>query len=178
MIVDLIDEKSEILKQTLEPFDFEKDDAEKLAGLLIKNMEYYQGLGLSANQIGMNKRVFAMLDQNKNSVAIFNPKIIETSEEMVVMPEGCLSYLGLYIKIRRPRAVVAEYYDINGVQQVFALDGLPARTFLHEYDHLNGVRFIDVASKVYLQSGMQKRKMFIRQLMKDHRNQKKMLDTE
>lgn len=177
MIVDLVDEKSEILKQTLEPFDFEKDNAQELADLLIENMKYYQGLGLSANQIGINKRVFAMLDQNENPVVIFNPKIIETSEEMIVMPEGCLSYLGLYIKVRRPRAVVAEYYNVNGEQQVFALDGLPARTFLHEYDHLNGVRFIDVASKVHLQSGMQKRKMYIRQLMKDYRN-KKMLDIE
>lgn len=172
MIVDLVDEKSEILKQTLEPFDFEKDNAQELADLLIENMKYYQGLGLSANQIGINKRVFAMLDQNVNPVVIFNPKIIKTSEEMIVMPEGCLSYLGLYIKVRRPRAVVAEHYSLSGKLEVSALDGLPARTFLHEYDHLNGVRFIDVASKVHLQSGMQKRKMYIRKLMKDYRNQK------
>lgn len=169
MIVDLVDEKSDILKQTLEPFDFQKDDAQELADLLVENMTYYHGLGLAANQIGINKRVFAILNDNKEPVVFFNPEIVETSEEQILMEEGCLSFLGLYIKVRRPQAVIAKHQNVNGEEQITAMGGLQARAFLHEFDHLNGIRFIDVASKVHLQSGKQKRKKFIRNLMKDQK---------
>lgn len=169
MIKELVNEKNEILSQVMNPFDFDKDDAKELSSTLIENMKYYGGVGLAANQIGINARVFAMIkDETETPVVIFNPEIIEMSEEEVLLEEGCLSFVGLYIKIRRPKAIVAKHFNENGDEQISAMSGMQARIFLHEYDHLNGIRFTEIASKIYLQSAKQKRKQYVRKLMRDH----------
>tara|TARA_Y100000994_G_scaffold96911_1_gene80309 strand:- start:449 stop:811 length:363 start_codon:yes stop_codon:yes gene_type:complete len=106
-------------------------------------MYHYKGIGLSANQIGISERVFVMiLDlETQETVTCFNPKILKYSNDKVVMEEGCLSYPDEYIDIERPVSVVVKYEDEGKKVHKVKLEGLSARVFQHEYDHMNGIDF-------------------------------------
>ena len=93
--LDLLPEDHPVLHQ--EPltwiFDPPQADPKLMYEIMLENMVYHHGLGLSANQIGMPVKVFAMrIDESDNAIVCFNPKITEESEEMVTMEEGCLSF--------------------------------------------------------------------------------------
>jgi peptide deformylase len=87
---------------------------------------------------------------------VFNPVIKEVSEEMVLDEEGCLSYPDLFLKIKRPSWVVAEYQDSQGAIKEIRIDGYLGKCFQHEYDHLNGVCFVDRVSQMKLQLALKK----------------------
>lgn len=108
-----------------------------------------EGLGLSANQIGFEYRMF-LGRITKSEIRLFvNPKILEFSEETFVMTEGCLSIRSLYSKIERPAKVKLQYQTILdgklSEKIIENFEGLPARVIQHETDHVNGVVFIDHA---------------------------------
>ena len=127
-------------------------DREELAGDLIETMKAYSGIGLSANQVGLKERAFVMYkDLNKReTMAVFNPHVLEYSKEKVLMDEGCLSYPGLWLKINRPSAVIAEFENESGTKEQFQLFGLEARVFQHEMDHMQGKDFRAHVSKLKL----------------------------
>ena len=77
---------------------------------------------------------------------IINPEIIEESQEIVELEEGCLSIPGIYKRVKRPEKVKVKYLNENGKEIIEELDGIWARVFQHELDHLNGVLFIDKLS--------------------------------
>ncbi len=138
----------------------EDGDAEQLEKDMIHFMLANRGIGLAANQIGLTKRVFVM---GSNTIpgfpapfALFNPRIIESSKEMVLDQEGCLSYPGLYLHIKRPEWVVAEYQDSQGTFREIKIDGYLSKCFQHELDHLNGVCFVDIVSPLKLKLAMKK----------------------
>ena len=108
-------------------------------------MDYYNGVGLSANQIGIKERAFIMIrDMEYNeTITCFNPKILKESKKRIVMEEGCLSYPDLFLDIERPESVVIKYEDEDKKIHKMKLDGLAARVFLHEYDHLQGIVFTE-----------------------------------
>ena len=118
-------------------------DRSKISCCLHENMYHYKGIGLSANQIGISERVFVMiLDlETQETVTCFNPKILKYSKDKVVMEEGCLSYPDEYIDIERPVSVVVKYEDEGKQIHKVKLEGLSARVFQHEYDHMNGIDF-------------------------------------
>ena len=135
-------------------------DAEQLEKDMIEFMLANRGIGLAANQIGITKRVFVM---GSNTIpnfpppfAVFNPKIKEASSELVLDEEGCLSYPGLFLKVKRPSWVVAEYQDSQGTVKEIRVDGYLNKCFQHEYDHLNGVCFVDRVSQMKLQLAMRR----------------------
>lgn len=137
----LISEKDPILHTKLEPFVFDgSDKPTRITNDLIEVMKKFGGIGLAANQIGYKDRVFVM-GTGDDIIAYFNPEIITTSENEVTLSEGCLSYMGIFLKISRPERVLASYQDFKGVFHDVAFSGLTARTFLHEMDHLNGIVF-------------------------------------
>lgn len=143
------------------PWDFEKDgDAAQLEADMIAFMEEKRGIGLAANQIGLNRRVFVMgsriLEGFPEPFAVFNPVITETSDEQVLDEEGCLSYPDLYLKLKRPSWIVAQYQDSTGNLKEIRVDGYLAKCFQHELDHLNGVCFVDKVSPLKLQLAMKK----------------------
>ena len=92
---------------------------EEIKNNLIETMQAYEGIGLSANQIGVLERVFIMYDAStldsidKKVIACFNPKVISESVNTVMIEEGCLSYPGLWIKVTRPESIGVEYEDEN-----------------------------------------------------------------
>ena len=83
---------------------------------LTETMENFTGIGLSANQCGIMERAFVMYSdvKKKEIIACFNPKIISESEEKIFMDEGCLTYPGLWIKVKRPEGIEVTYEDENG----------------------------------------------------------------
>ena len=127
-------------------------DREKVESQLIDSMKHYQGIGLSANQEGIMERVFVMYSDVKKGeiISCFNPKIITQSDTEVVIEEGCLSYPGLWLKVKRPDGIEVEYEDKNGELQSKAMFGLECRIFLHEYDHMEGTDFTKKVSKIKL----------------------------
>ena len=119
---------------------------------LTETMENFTGIGLSANQCGIMERAFVMYSdvKKKEIIACFNPKIISESEEKILMDEGCLTYPGLWVKVKRPEGIEVMYEDENGKKQEKALFGLEARVFQHEMDHMLGTNFTAKVSRLRL----------------------------
>ena len=120
-------------------------DRVEISKILKDNMIHHKGVGLSANQLGINERVFVMIrDLEYNEIlTCFNPKIIKQSRKKVMMEEGCLSYPDLFIEVERSESIVVKYEDKDKVDHKIKLDGFAARVFLHEYDHMQGIDFTD-----------------------------------
>ena len=118
-------------------------DRHHLSRVLIDNMIHHNGIGISANQIGILERAFAMVrDLENNEVMVcFNPRIVKSYSEEVEMEEGCLSYPELFLKIKRPDKIVVKYEDEDKKTHKLKLQGLASRVFQHEYDHMEGIDF-------------------------------------
>ena len=141
--------------------------------LLIKRlkmtMKLYGGIGLSANQCGVFERVF-VIGTDEFQIACINPRIIGKSPSTIKESEGCLSFPGLYLKLDRPDWIEVEYIDENGQLMQTRLDGVTARCFQHELDHMNGIRMTDHAGPVMLQMARKKQEKIIKKIV---RNKKK-----
>ena len=174
--IDLLPEDHPVLHQ--EPltwiFDPPQADPKLMYDIMLENMVYHYGLGLSANQIGMPVKVFAVrTDESDNAIVCFNPEIVEESKEMVTMEEGCLSYPLLFLKKRRPENLIVKYQNVDGEFIDSKFEGLAARIFHHEMDHMKGNTFLDGVSKILLQSARKKQKILLRKTKKDdvsHKN--------
>lgn len=149
-----------LIQKSIE-WDFNSDgDAKILEKEMCEFMTANHGIGLAANQIGLTKRVFAIGNHSiqgfPQPFAVFNPKIIEVSKEEELFKEGCLSYPGLFLSVKRPKSILVEYQDSSGNTITAEMDGLIARVFQHEYDHLDGICFVDKVSSLKLQLAMKK----------------------
>ena len=118
-------------------------DRSQLSYTLNENMFHYNGVGLSANQIGIEERVFVMMIdiELEETITCFNPKIIKESKKDVVMEEGCLSYPKLFLDISRPSSIIVRYEDEGKTLIKRRLEGFIGRIFQHEYDHMEGIDF-------------------------------------
>ena len=162
----LVNPDAEIVNTKLPPFtdNLLGDDSRKdISDAMEKEMTKYGGIGLSANQIGMPVKVFAMrIDESDYVIVCFNPEIQEESDEMVMMTEGCLSFPSLYLNKRRPKELTVKYQNADGDIINAHFEGLAARIFHHEMDHMKGKTFIDRVNKVFLQSARRKQKKLLR----------------
>ncbi len=142
MIRDLVKSDDKILHQRVKPCGVDLD-RHFLAKTLIENMHHYDGVGLSANQIGIDARAFAMIrDIETNDVVVcFNPRIIKRYDDYVWFEEGCLSFPDEIINVHRPDKIVVKYEDEDKKDHKIKLSGMAARIFLHEFDHLQGIVF-------------------------------------
>ena len=142
MIRDLVNSNDNILHHEIKPCGVNVD-RHFIAKTLIENMHHYEGVGLSANQIGMDTRAFAMIrDIEYNDVIVcFNPVILETHGKLISCEEGCLSFPNQFINVNRQDIVDVKYEDEEGKEHMITLQGLPSRIFQHELDHLNGIDF-------------------------------------
>ena len=163
----LVLEKDPILKKNCEDFDFSSDDSEKLAKQLSTDMVNHEGIGLAAPQIGVLKRAFIIGDMS-GILPCFNPEIVSYSEDEDWLTEGCLSFPGLYIKIKRPTSIDVKFQDLDGTFRDMKLEGIIARCYQHELDHLNGVTFQLKAGHIALQMAKKRRK----KILKRHEQQK------
>ena len=142
MIRDLVKSDHSILHRRINPCGVNVD-RHFISKTLIENMFQHEGCGLSANQIGMDIRAFAMIrDIEYNDVIVcFNPRIISRSDDCVWCEEGCLSFPDQFINVHRPDKIVVKYEDEDGKDHKITLNGFAARVFQHEFDHLNGIDF-------------------------------------
>ena len=144
MILKLIPNTHPILHEKMKPCS-EDLDRREMSRILKENMIHYEGVGLSANQIGISERVFVMIlhMETQEIITCFNPRIIKKYNDDVWFEEGCLSFPDEIINIQRPNRIVVKYEDEDKKDHKIKLDGLAARVFLHEFDHLEGIVFTE-----------------------------------
>jgi peptide deformylase len=136
----------ETLRQKAEPVrDF--DAALKTAEDMISALHERRGVGLAGPQIGLLQRIFVVHVEGDVPRVFINPSIIETSPETVKYEEGCLSIPGVWADVVRPKRVKVQAWNERGRPFTLETEGLLARVILHEYDHLEGVLFIDRLSE-------------------------------
>ena len=142
MIRDLVKSDDSILHRRINPCGVNVD-RHFISKTLIENMFHHEGCGLSANQIGMDIRAFAMIrDIEDNDVIVcFNPRIISRSNDCVWCEEGCLSFPDQFINVNRQDKIIVKYEDEDGKDHKITLSGFASRVFQHEFDHLNGIDF-------------------------------------
>lgn len=140
------------LTEVCKPFQFTTTETESLQKglqllirMMMHRMRIDRGMGLAANQVGIMARILIIATKDYQQYMI-NPQVITVSDETCEMEEGCLSFYArkpFRITKTRPVRVTVEYQLIDGSTAIKNLEGLPARVFQHEYDHLNGIRMID-----------------------------------
>ena len=142
MIKDLIKNTDTLLSQRVNNCSYNLDRAE-LAQTLVESMLHHRGVGLSANQIGIEERAFAMVSdiETMQVIVVFNPKIIKQYSKKEKMEEGCLSYPETFLEIERPWGIVVKFEDEEKTVHKVKMEGLMARIFQHEYDHMEGINF-------------------------------------
>lgn len=150
MVRDIVQQFDPLLKEEMPRFDFNNPimNPVELYNDLGETMIENDGMGLSANQIGIRTQAFVI--RAEEVIGVFNPKIVHYSEEMVYLEEGCLSYPNLFVKIKRPRFIRVRFTHPDGVTETRKFDGITARVFQHEYDHLNGTLFTKRANGIHL----------------------------
>jgi len=122
----------------------------KLIVALAQTMEKNQGVGLAASQIGELKRVIVVQANLKDwrILGLINPKIVKKSKEKEIAEEGCLSFPGIFLKIKRAKKVTVEGLDIQGKKVRLEAKGLLSRVLQHEIDHLDGILFFNRLSLI------------------------------
>ena len=142
MILQLTPNTHPILHEKMKPCS-EDLDRREMSRILKENMIHYEGVGLSANQIGISERVFVMIlhMETDEIITCFNPRIIKRYKDCGWFEEGCLSYPDEIINVNRPNRIVVKYEDEDKKEHKIKLDGFAARVFQHEYDHLEGIDF-------------------------------------
>jgi peptide deformylase len=114
---------------------------------LVQALHDGNGVGLAGPQVGLMERIFAVHVSGDEPRIFINPSIIETSQETVKYEEGCLSIPGQYAEVIRPKAVKVQAWNEKGRPFTLEAAGILARVILHEYDHLEGILFIDRVSE-------------------------------
>jgi len=167
----LVKETDSFLKEVPEKFNFENPqvDPEKLQEQLVENMLHHEGYGLSANQIGIPVQAFSMMLDEK-AMVVFNPEILEWSEETTYIREGCLSFPGLYVAVERARAVAMKFQAYDGEEQGGSLQDMSAKIFQHEMEHMEGKLFIDNVSGFKLKSAMKKRRIYLKRINRNRKD--------
>jgi peptide deformylase len=149
-MLDIIKFPDTILREKMPDFDFSNPimPPEELEQLLIENMLANKGLGLSANQVGIRTRVFSMgySGNPESAQAFFNPMVVSVVDAIDDLEEGCLSFPGIYVNIKRPKKILARWQNTKGEWQQSEFDGYNCKCFLHELDHLEGIVFQDRVS--------------------------------
>jgi peptide deformylase len=145
-------------------FDFSNPqrDPVQFAYDLVDTMVAKAGLGLAAPQVGLNYRVIAI--RGEPMLVMFNPKIVGTSSDLIVLEEGCLSFPGVYVDIKRPSTLRVRYTEPNGNIRTEKFEGLSARIIQHEIDHIDGITMLDRAHPIHREKALRKFKQMKRKI--------------
>ena len=164
----LFDENHPMLLQRIPEYDVTRLPNPVL-GKLIKRlkmtMKLHGGIGLSANQCGIFERVF-VLGANDAIWACINPKIINASPDLIRDKEGCLSFPGLALGVERHSWVEAEFINEECKVVQMRFEGLTARCFQHELDHMNGIKFTSKVKPLALQMAKKQQQKLIKKIMR------------
>ena len=141
---------AEILSREVKAVDLENPgfDPVALKAEMVEFMLANNGIGLAANQIGLDAKVFVMGDSVENSTMCINPTVLQYTSDTQDDIEGCLSFPNVFVKIKRPKEILAQYWDENLKECVVKIEGYSAKCYLHEMEHLLGITMKDRASKL------------------------------
>lgn len=157
MELKLLKENDPKLLEVSEEWNFRADgDPSELVKEMARVMFLNGGIGLAAIQCGVAKRILIM-GNPEELIACINPKIAAVDEERVMIQEGCLSFPNLWLNIKRPSKVKVTYQTVTGDEVEAELEGLHARVFLHEFDHLMGITFDQRVSNLGLKMAKERR---------------------
>lgn len=161
----IVDEYDSILKLKGIDWDFSNPpgNLQYIVVSMIQTMLINHGVGLAANQCGLRYNIFVM-GTGQYVEAVINPEILEIGSEEEISQEGCLSYPGLFMKVKRSKHIKVKYYNVEGKEIIQEFDGLTARIFQHEFDHLQGIKFTERASKIAFMQAKGKVKSNLRKL--------------
>lgn len=134
-------------KSTSLTLDEINDNLKDVLDDMVRVMRLANGIGLASNQVNINRRYFVM-EIDEIIRKCINPEILEVLSDLVPMDEGCLSVPGIYKPVERPDKIKVKYLNENGDEVIEVLEGLWAKCFQHELDHINGYLFIDRISSV------------------------------
>ena len=134
------------------PISIVTPELRALVTSMMGTMQYYNGVGLAGPQVGENIRVIVfdcvnITMNSMDSAFMFNPEIIESSDECSIADEGCLSFKNEFHKVKRSLFIKVKYIDIAGRSMIRSYSGLAARIIQHEINHLDGITFLDMAEK-------------------------------
>ncbi len=164
-----------LLLERPEPWDFNTDgDGEMLANLLLERMTELGGIGLSANQVSVPKRVF-VIGMNEYRKAFFNPEIVKYSDEEETHEEGCLSFPGMFLMVKRPKSITIKYQNEKGEWFEEEYIGLSSKVIQHEYDHMEGETFKLRVSDLKWKMAVKKKDKKVKRIIKQH-VQKQLID--
>ncbi len=165
-ILPIITAPDQRLKTVSEPVEAVDDALRAFMDDMLETMYAAPGIGLAAIQVGVAKRILVIdvagEEEEPHPRFFINPVIVETSDDLSVYEEGCLSVPEFYEEVERPLRAKVKYLDYDGLPQELECDGLLATCLQHEMDHLEGILFVDHLSKL-------KRGMIIRKLQKAKR---------
>lgn len=158
----LLSPSDNFLYKKVEPFDFKNPpiDPFVLSKQMLNFMREREAVGLAANQVGLPYRMFVM--EAGTPFAIFNPKIVAISDDLVSLNEGCLTFPDLWLEVKRPEWVRARFTTPSGKTITEMFGGYHARVFLHEYDHLEGKVFTWKVTPRELEKARKKAKLYQR----------------
>ena len=142
-MLDIMKLGEEVLREKCTPVTEFDDGLRILIQAMYETMEEADGIGLAAPQVGVDKRFFVVGLPDGTKKEFINPQITGTSVETSPYEEGCLSLPNVYHEVIRPSKVIVSAQDMNGNPFTLKASGLMARVIQHEYDHLDGVLFID-----------------------------------
>jgi peptide deformylase len=137
---------NDILRQKTLSVDKVTPELVNIAKEMYRLMRESNGIGLAANQVGLNISLIVIENQG-HMLAMFNPVILHRSPQVEYAGEGCLSFAGVFRMIKRPLEISVKYRDGNGKMSYGLFKGLQARCILHEVEHLHGKLFIDIEEK-------------------------------
>lgn len=169
MILKHVSPDSPVLKQPTELFNFREPptDPIQLAKDLYETLMETKYLGLSAPQVGLPYRVFAL--RTVPGIVCFNPRVVDRSSEEIILDEMSMTFAHLAVPVKRPKKIKVRYFEPNGNVKTETFDGMTARYFLHQLDNLDGIVYTERANKVHLERAMRKKKKLDREAK---RNQK------
>lgn len=164
------DESLNQMTEIVTEFD---EELEQLVVDMFYTLKQYDGLGLAAPQVGVNKKVFVMdfdsirSEHRVEPMIMINPIVAELSDDLYVCREGCLSVPGHFEKRRRPARVKMQWQDLKGEKHYAELQDLVAFVAMHEYDHLVGKTFVDGASSLKTERIQKKMQKIIKRIRPD-----------
>lgn len=145
----LVESNSPLLLKRPEDYDFTNDgDPTALVNVLFDRMKELGGIGLSANQVGVDRRIFVM--GTETPIVVINPEILKCTTKEESFREGCLTFPGLFLYVTRPVSIRVKFQTVKGDVVETEMTGITARIFQHEYDHMEGKLFTERVSKMKL----------------------------
>lgn len=150
---------NKLLTTACDKFDFNNPifDPVELSNAMTVFRDSKSGVGLAANQVGINTRVISIRGIDS---ALFNPVVVHSSLDLELSEEGCLSFPGLAVKIKRAKTIRVRSSDAFGKVTTKAYNGLTARVILHEIDHIDGILFYNRSNKYYRDQAFRKASKF------------------